>query len=155
MKDELRVEETRDYKLVYTLVMQSLQRNNKAKNVEVIKNVLFSFSTPENSFAFVAYQNQIPIGVSYCVIQNDRAIYLFGGFSSENKHHGAGVSCMWQSILKAKELKLKYFDLEGSMNVAIERYFREFGGELKPYFCLEKIKPLLKFLFTLKGHKAV
>ncbi|MCC6372738.1 MAG: hypothetical protein IT236_17165 [Bacteroidia bacterium] len=78
-------------------------------------------------------------------------MYLFGVFDSENKHHGAGVSCMWQSILKAKEMGLSHFDFEGSMNEKIERYFREFGGELVPYFCIEKIKPSLSAVLKLKG----
>ena len=76
-------------------------------------------------------------------------MYLFGGFDSENKHHGAGVSCMWQSILKAKDLNLQYFDFEGSMNETIERYFREFGGDMIQYACVEKINPILKTMLTL------
>lgn len=154
-KDGLEVQQTQDYALVHALIIKSLKRNDKDKNLSVLKQILFSFSTPSNSFAFVAYQNKKPIGATYCVINKDRAIYLFGGFDAENKHHGAGVSCMWQSILKSKELHLNYFDFEGSMNVAIERYFREFGGDLQPYFCVEKINPLLKGLLNLKGHRPV
>jgi lipid II:glycine glycyltransferase (peptidoglycan interpeptide bridge formation enzyme) len=154
-KDGLLVQQTQDYALVYSLVMKSLKRNDKDRNLTVLKNILFKFSTPANSFAFVAYNKGVAIGATYCVINQNRAIYLFGGFDAENKHHGAGVSCMWQSILKAKELNLQYFDFEGSMHVAIERYFREFGGELQPYFCVEKIKPVLGTLLKLKGHQSL
>lgn len=150
-KDGLEIKPTNDYKLVYTLVAKSLARNEKLKNSGIIKSILFSFANLTNSFAFVAYQNGEAIGATFCVISHGRAIYLFGGFDAENKHHGAHVSCMWQSILKAKALGLLYFDFEGSMNVNIERYFREFGGELTPYFCIEKIKPTFKLLMSLKG----
>ena len=151
-KDELVIKETTDYELVHSLIIKSLERNDKDKNLEVLKNILFSFSNTFNAFAFVAYHKQVPIGATYCIVNGDKAIYLFGGFDSENKHHGAGVSCMWQSILKAKELGLKHFDFEGSMYMAIERYFREFGGELTPYFCVEKIAPALNLLLKIKGH---
>lgn len=154
-KDELIIRETKDHELVHSLITKSLERNDKNRNSEILKKIMFSFSNSENSFSFVAYQKETPIGATYCAVTGGKAMYLFGGFDSENKHHGAGVSCMWQSILKAKELNLNYFDFEGSMNVAIERYFREFGGELQPYFCVEKIRPALNLLLNLKGHKPV
>lgn len=154
-KDALVVTETTDYELVYSLILKSLERNDKNRNETILKQILFSFSHPGNAFAFVAHSGNTPIGASYCAISGNKALYLFGGFDSENKHHGAGVSCMWQSILKAKEMNLRYFDFEGSMNIAIERYFREFGGRLQPYFCVEKIRPLLNVLLYLKGNKPV
>jgi hypothetical protein len=154
-KDGLVIQASADYKLVYSLIIKSLERNDKAKNLQILKNILFSFANPENSFAFVAYHNNVAIGATFCLSTKEKAVYLLGGFDSENKHHGAGVSCMWQSILKAKELGLKYFDFEGSMNTTIERYFREFGGKLIPYFCVEKIKPGLKALLAIKKHNPI
>ena len=155
VKDALVIKESTDYKQVHDLIVQSLERNEVAKNMHILHNMLFSFSSPSNSFAFIAYQDEKPIGASYCVISNNRAVYLFGGFDAANKHHGAGVSCMWQSILKARRLNLTYFDFEGSMNMAIERYFRDFGGELRSYMCIEKVKPLLGTLMNLTGRKPI
>lgn len=155
MKDNIQVVQTKDMDIVYSLVLKSLERNEIAKNRNVIKNILFSFADSSNSFAFVAQKDGIAIGAAFCVISKKKAMYLFGGFDSENKHHGAGVSCMWQSILKAKELGLQFFDFEGSMNPDIERYFREFGGELISYFSVQKIKPALKAVLALKKHNPV
>jgi hypothetical protein len=59
---------------------------------------------------------------------------------------------MWKSILDAKNRGLDIFDFEGSMDKNIERYFREFGPELVPYQCVEKVKPLMKLLLAFKGH---
>jgi endo-alpha-1,4-polygalactosaminidase (GH114 family) len=47
---------------------------------------------------------------------------------------------MWKSILKAKQMNLKIFDFEGSMLPNVERYFREFGGNLVPYYSCEKFR---------------
>ena len=56
---------------------------------------------------------------------------------------------MWQSILHAKKLGIEVFDFEGSMLVEVEKYFREFGGELVPYYTVNKaglpIEMLMKF----------
>ena len=41
-------------------------------------------------------------------------------------------------LKKPKENKSKVFDFEGSMIPQIEKYFRGFGGELTPYFVLQK-----------------
>ncbi len=155
LKDNLEVQSSEDYELVYSLVIKSLSRNKKSKNTEIIKKILFSFANQNNSFAFVAYHKGLAIGATFCVVNKNKAMYLFGGVDFENKHHGAGVSCMWQCILKAKALNLNYFDFEGSMNENIERYFREFGGELTPYFCVEKVKPGMKIIMNLKKHNSV
>lgn len=151
-KDQLLVHETVDYKVVYELILQSLERNDKDRNEHIIKNILFSFANEQNSIAYLASQDGKPLGATFCVIDRNRAVYLFGGFDSENKHHGAGVSCMWNSILTAKRRGLAIFDFEGSMNKSIERYFREFGGELTPYFCIERIKTWLKIPLKWVGH---
>jgi hypothetical protein len=154
-KDGLIIKQTNDPELVFSLIIKSLERNDVAKNKSIIKNIVFEFADKKNSFAFVAYHNDMPIGASFCVIDKTEAVYLFGGFDSENKHHGAGVSCMWQSILKAKESGLKHFDFEGSMDPKIERYFREFGGKLVTYFSVQKIKPVLKTFLALKRHNPI
>ncbi|MES2680319.1 MAG: GNAT family N-acetyltransferase [Bacteroidota bacterium] len=152
IKDGLVITETSDPELAYSLIIQSLSRNFIAKNLSIIKNILASLAAKTNTFSFVAYQDKLPVGATFCVVTKSKAVYIFGGFNFENKHHGAGVSCMWQSILKAKALGLEYFDFEGSMNPAIERYFREFGGELTPYFNVQKISPFLNILLKIKRH---
>ncbi|MDI1354708.1 MAG: GNAT family N-acetyltransferase [bacterium] len=149
-KDGLIIQQTRNHELVYSLIVKSLERNHVAKNLSILRSILFDFADENNSFAFVAYQNNEPAGAAFCIVDGQKAVYLFGGLEPANKHHGAGVSCMWQSIIKAKELGLKWFDFEGSMNASIERYFREFGGTLTPYFCVEKVSWMLRPLLLLK-----
>lgn len=153
-KDQLKVTPSHDYKRVYPLILKSLERNEVAKNTFILKKIMLTFAGPANSFAFIAEDEKTDVAATFCVVSGNRALYLFGGMDDKS-HHGAGVSCMWQSILKAKELGLKQFDFEGSMNPSIERYFREFGGMLTPYFCIEKTKPAVKVLMKLKGFKFI
>lgn len=132
-KDGLRIEEAGDYQQVFDLIRQSLQRNDKFHNQEIIRSMVLRFSSPQHTIAFLAKdQEGKALAAAYCICHGGKAYYLFGGFNEVHKHHGAGVSCMWACIKKAKAMGLSEFDFEGSMVPEIEKYFREFGGELKP-----------------------
>lgn len=132
-KDGITIEDTQDYEAVFGLIKQSLQRSGKFSNEAIIRNIILQFSNPQNAIAFVAKDVKgQAIAAAYCICTSRKAYYLFGGFDEANKHHGAGVSCMWACIKKAKALGLEEYDFEGSMVPEIEKYFREFGGELKP-----------------------
>ena len=150
-KDGLTIEESNDKKRIYDLVLKSLTRNEKAKNADIIEKLLRDFANEQNSMAFISKSNGQDLAAAFCIKYGDKVMYLFGGFDEQNKHHGAHVSCMWHCILTAKKLGLKYFDFEGSMNQSIERYFREFGGEIKSYACIEEVKPAVAMLYKLKG----
>jgi len=150
-KDALEIKQTDDFVQVEKLVMKSLSRQSVDKNIAIVQNIFQHFSESEHCVAFLAFNQGRPSGASVFVVDKDRAVYLFGGFDDANKHHGAGVSCMWHSILKAKQMGLQIFDFEGSMIPGIERYYREFGGNLTPYFKIEKAGLVIKSLMNLKG----
>lgn len=152
-KDALEVRVANDHTLLLDLVLRSLSRNNKNRNTDILAKILKRQVNGPNAIAFAAWQEQRPIAATFCLTEGRRSVYVFGGFDGDNRHHGAGVSCMWQSILEAKRRGLDIFDFEGSMDPKIERYFREFGGTLATYQCVEKTTPLMKLLFRLKGHK--
>lgn len=145
-KDGIIIKQEKNYDIVKTLVLKTFSRQKKKINTIYLEKILNNWANENNSFAYVAYLNNQPIATAFCVYDNSSAYYLFGGYDFENVHHGAGVTCMWQSILKSKELGLKVFDFEGSMLPNVEKYFRDFGGELVPYFVCEQKKGLMKFL---------
>ncbi len=148
--DALEIIQELDMKTVKEVILKTFSRNQITKNMDLFDKILFQFANPSNSFSFVAYRDKQPIAATFCVHDSQRAYYLFGGYDAELKHHGAGVSCMWQSILHAKQLGLKVFDFEGSMIPEVEKYFRGFGGALLPYYAAYKASLPLKVLFKLK-----
>ncbi len=139
-KDGIIVKSTDDYTIVRSLVLKTFARQDKVVNVSHINKVLFDFSNNSNSFAFVAIHNGDPIACNFCIHDNKTAYNLLAGYDSEKKHHGAGALCMWEAIKHSKQLGLPVFDLEGSMVPNIERYFRGFGGELTPYYRINKAR---------------
>ena len=148
-KDGLLVKKISDFEIIRTLVLQTFSRQKAKISEYYLKKILLQFSNSCNSFAFATYKNNTPIACSFFVHDQDTAYYLLGGYDHENSHHGAGALSMWQAIQYAKTLGLNCFDFEGSMIPEIEKYFRGFGGQLTPYYRINKanlpIEILLKF----------
>lgn len=139
-KDGLNAKRIFDMKIIQGLVLKTYKRQEKDIDGYYLNKILFEFANEDNSFAYVTYQNEEPIACSMCIYDKHTAYYILGGYDFQNKHHGAGAMSMWGSIQHAKDMGLKYFDFEGSMNPQIERYFRGFGGQLTPYYRINKAK---------------
>lgn len=150
-KDDIRIEETKDMQLVKKMILKTFARKQLNKNLAYLDKILFEFAAPENSLAHIAMDNGLPIAATFCVHDADTMYYLFGGYDAGQRHHGAGVSCMWSSILKAKQLGLSVFDFEGSMLPEVEKYFREFGGRLNPYYTASRSTAVMNVLLKLKS----
>ena len=148
-KDGLHVTKITDYEIIKALVLKTYSRQMKGIKEFYLNKILFDFANSNNSFAFVTYGNDNAFACSFCVYDFDTAYYLLGGYNHKNKHHGAGTLSMWESIKYAKELGLKYFDFEGSMVPKIERYFRGFGGQLTPYYRVNKASLPIEMLLKL------
>ncbi len=149
-KDGLRVEKTVDLEIVKTLILKTFSRKEKALNIKLLDKILFEFSNQENSFAFVAYENNVAIATTFCIYDSTTAYYLFGGYDAEKKHHGAGVSTQWACICHAQLIGLEVYDFEGSMLPEVEKYFRDFGGDLIPYYTVNKAWLPIEMALKLK-----
>ena len=149
-KDGLDVRRANGPEIIMGLVMKTFSRQSKKINIEYL-NKLLSFCGPGNSYAFASYKNGIPVSASLFVHDGSTSYLLLSGYDHENKHHGAGALAVWEGIKQAKELKLKHFDFEGSMLQPVEKFFREFGGRLVPYYRINKAK--LPIEMALKFYK--
>jgi hypothetical protein len=145
-RDGLVVRQIDDFKIVKSLVFKTLSRQDLAVDEVYLDRVLFEFANKDNCFAFAAFRENIPIAVSFCICDSRTAYYLLGGYDDKNKHHGAGAMAVWEAIKHAQSLGLKQFDFEGSMVPQIERYFRGFGGQLTPFYRVNKAKLPLEVL---------
>jgi hypothetical protein len=146
IRDGLIVKQVKNFEIVKSLVLKTFLRQNLTVKRYYLDKILFEFASDVNSFAFTTYREDNPIAVSFCVCDKETAYYLLGGYDYEKKHHGAGALATWEAIKYAQQLGLKYFDFEGSMVPQIERYFRGFGGQLTPYYRVNKAKLPLEIL---------
>jgi lipid II:glycine glycyltransferase (peptidoglycan interpeptide bridge formation enzyme) len=149
-KDGIRTIQVSDYSIVEQLILKTFSRKQKSLDAAFVHKILHQFSNSANSFAFVSYLNDKPISTAFCLIDQTTCYYLLGGYDSENKHQGAGVSTIWNAIQHAKKKGLGTFDFEGSMLPEVEKFFRGFGGDLIPYYTINKallpVEMALKFI---------
>lgn len=148
VKGGVEVKSCTDYHVVKKMILHTLEQKKEKVNEKNIDSILFDIAGPENSFAFTAGMNNEVIAATFCLYDNNYCYYLLGGYKHDAKQHGAGALCVYNSILKAKTLGIPVFDFEGSMIKEVEHYFRSFGGELVPYFTVNKAK--LPFEMILK-----
>lgn len=137
-KDNVEIRRIYDMTIIKDIVLNSFERKKINLDIEFLNNILLNFSNSKNSVAFVAYLNNKPSACSFSIYHKDISYYLLGGYNSQNSHPGAGSLCIFESIKYLKKIGVKKFDFEGSMLKEIERYFREFGGELIPYYTINK-----------------
>ncbi len=148
VKDGVEVKPCTDYTAVKKIILKTFSQKGENVNLENIDSILFKVANQNNSFAFTAVLNGEIIAAAFCLYDNNCCYYLLGGYANDSRQHGAGALCVYSSILKAKELNIGIFDFEGSMIPEVEHYFRSFGGDMVPYYTVNKAK--LPFEFILK-----
>ena len=64
--------------------------------------------------------------------------YFMGAKNPESEGYRATSLLLWHCIREAKKRGNAFFDLEGSMDPGVERFFRNFGGTRELYLVLRK-----------------
>lgn len=69
--------------------------------------------------------------------------YLMGAQNPNSSGTHALSALLWHSMQEAKKRGNHSFDMEGSMDAGVERFFRSFGGQRTLYLTLRKNKSLI------------
>ena len=157
-KDGIYVERSNDFKQMFDLVEKTFERQKERFKPTIFRNAAFKYnevlSQKGQCNSFLAKNRDAKvIAAVYIVWDEKRSYYLLGGYDFEERHHGASAIAMWDAIKFTKnELGLDEFDFEGSMIIPVERFFRAFGGQQIPYFCVSKDSrnPLIKIAAKTK-----
>lgn len=137
-KDGVSAEMTMDFAIVGKIVKKTFERQKTAVPHDLIDRILHRYSTPANSFVFVARHGEKPVAAVMCVYDSTTSYYILGGYDADNRHRGAASAAILASIRHAKSLGLQTFDFEGSMIPAIESFFRGFGGDLTVKYAVHR-----------------
>lgn len=117
---------------------------------DTLKKIMLEFSSPSNSFHFVAKKNEEVLGMVFCIYDKRSCYYLLGGINKQSGIQGVNNLLVQKSIERAKELNCEIFDFEGSMLKGVEKFFRSFGPELFPYYTANKAVLPLEILLKFK-----
>jgi len=81
-------------------------------------------------------------------VWDNKTSYYFMGAQNPNSNSNRSMSLLlWNTMREAKKMGISQFDLEGSMDDGVERFFRNFGGDRVLYMVLMKNK---SFIWRLK-----
>ena len=83
----------------------------------------------------------------YIVWDENSAYYLMSGIDPDLRNSGAMSLLVWEALRFAATVTHK-FDFEGSVIEPVERFFRSFGGTLRPYFRITRFSRRMGFLLA-------
>ena len=149
IKDNVSVTITEDYSIIKKMVEHTFERKEKSFNTALVSEILNNYSNNQNSYSYFSKLDNEPISANYIIHDKNIAYYLMGGYHPQKKHLGAGVYALFKAIEEAKRRNISIFDFEGSMLPEVEKYFRGFGGEIIPYYTLNKSNFLFEVILKI------
>ncbi|MBL7933735.1 MAG: GNAT family N-acetyltransferase, partial [Bacteroidia bacterium] len=115
-----------------------------------LEGVFKRFADENNSFSAEAWKEGKLIGIVFCIYDRNTCYYLLGGVDKTAGLGGINNLLVLKSIERSKELGCRIFDFEGSMLKGVEKFFRSFGGELFPYYTVNKASLPLEIALKLR-----
>ncbi len=135
---------------LFQFFMNSLHTTDANIYENELRNIFTKFSDDTNSFSVIAKKENVLLGVVFCIFDKTTCYYLLGGVDKKSGIQGVNNLLVQKSIEKAQQLGCTTFDFEGSMLKGVEKFFRSFGGDLVPYYTVNKASLPLEILLKFK-----
>ncbi len=149
-KDGLQVVEENNYDVLKTFVTSTFERKNKSFNSKLVAEFIEKVYTNHLLKIYTCVNNNNNKIASIGLLISDKTVYyIFSGFDSKNKHTGSISLLIFHAIKAFREKGFHIFDFEGSMLQDVEKNFREFGGNMVPYYSLNKAPLLLEMVLKI------
>ncbi len=101
---------------------------------------------------YAAKQGTDILAIVWNVWDANGSYYLMGAQKQGNDNYKAMPALLWHCMKEAKQRGKTLFDLEGSMDAGVERFFRGFGGQRELYLTLKKNNSIIwKLKEMLRG----
>ena len=148
-RKDLDVEISSDVKQHYKVVQETFIRAKEFHPVkeETYRAMYEGLKKSGNAEIFCAKDKDQKVHASLLLVWDHSTAYMISHGTIGNAHRGATSLLIWNAIEFAIQKKLD-LDFEGSDIKRIESFYRDFGGDLTPYFQVVKVKnQLLRALF--------
>lgn len=105
---------------------------------------LFNACHDKNAGAmWVAKSGDKVLAIVWNVWDEERSYYFMGAQNPAEDSNKAKSLLLWHAIKEAVNRGNKIFDMEGSMDPGVERFFRGFGGQRELYMVVSKNESLM------------
>lgn len=138
---EVEISQSPDYlKDLYKFQKYTLSKKGKKMpyTLSDIKRIMDGCIANDACSLWVAKSGKKIQAIVWQVWDNKRSYYFMGGQNPETNSYKAMSLLLWHTIKEAKKRGHTIFDLEGSMDEGVERFYRNFGGERALYVILHK-----------------
>jgi len=128
-------------KQLYEFQKNTLAKKGKSLNCsfEYMQKIMDACITHDAAALWTAIDNSGKIhAIVWQVWDEERSYYFMGGQNPDANSYRAMSLLLWHTIKEAKARGNSIFDLEGSMDEGVERFFRNFGGDRALYMILMK-----------------
>lgn len=134
---------------------QTLQRKSRSIGYDFpLMNRLFEHTLSKGSGClWAALRNDKVLALVWVVWDKHTCYYLAGGQNPDAEGYKAMSALLWHAMKEARRTGLRTFDMEGSMDPGVERFFRSFGGTRQLYLVLRRNMSLFWNLLEWAGKR--
>jgi lipid II:glycine glycyltransferase (peptidoglycan interpeptide bridge formation enzyme) len=129
---------------LYKFQKQTLAKKNKSVpySYRFLQKIMDACVAHDATALWVAKDSKKIQAIVWQVWDNNCSYYFMGGQNPETNSYRAMSLLLWHTVKEAKKRGHTTFDLEGSMDEGVERFFRNFGGDRALYMVLLKNKSI-------------
>ena len=151
LREELDTYNCNDSKLLIHLASKSYNRSGGKFNASLAHTLVERSIAAGSGHVHVSSLGGRPLAAVFYLNDGKAARYILGGVDYDHAHEHAHALTLFKSIAHASEHGCTKFDFCGSMLPGIEKYFRDFGGILTPYFQIANSTRLVQLGLRLSG----
>ena len=132
-------------KELYNFQKATLTAKGKSPSYKLkfIQGIMDACLANDAAALWVAKRGDVLQAVVWQVWDEKCSYYFMGGQNPDTNSYRAMTLLLWHTIKESKKRGHATFDLEGSMDEGVEKFFRNFGGDRALYIVLKKNKSIL------------
>lgn len=132
-------------KYLYRFQKATLSKKGKSfpYSLRQMQKIMDAALANKSTALWVAKAGKTIQAIVWAMWDEKTSYYFMGGQNPETNSYRAMSLLLWHTMREAKARGNTVYDLEGSMDEGVERFFRNFGGDRALYIVLSKNKSLI------------
>ena len=129
-----------DLKELYRFQKKLMAKKGKGMpySMKYLQKIMDALIAHDATALWVAKEGKRILAIVWQVWDEHTSYYYMGAQNPDTNSYRPMSLLLWHTIKEAKKRGHSTFDLEGSMDEGVERFFRNFGGDRALYIVLQK-----------------